>query len=60
MYGGKGGGGIVGLGGGAIVLPNTGGNKVLQIVALTSITVGAVILLSILARWMAKKNYFRA
>jgi hypothetical protein len=60
MYGGKGAGGAASIAGGAIVLPNTGGHVILMIVALTSITVGAVILLSILARWIAKKTYIKA
>jgi hypothetical protein len=60
MYGGKGGGGAAIVAGGAIVLPNTGGNVVLTIVALTSITVGTVILLSTLVRWIAKKAYTKA
>ena len=56
MYeGGKGGGGAAGIVGGAIVLPNTGGNVVLQLVALTSIVVGSAILLSTVARLMAKR-----
>jgi hypothetical protein len=60
MYGGKGGGGAASVAGGAIVLPNTGGNTILTIVALTSITVGAAVLASILVRWVAKKAYTKA
>jgi hypothetical protein len=52
--------GVANLAGGAIVLPNTGGHVVLTIVALTSITVGAAILLSIFGRWVAKKAYTKA
>jgi hypothetical protein len=58
MYeGGKGGGGAAGIVGGAIVLPNTGGNVILQIVALTSIVVGSAIVLSTLIRLVAKRAY---
>lgn len=42
---------------GAIVLPNTGGNKALTVVALTSVIVGGVILLSMVVRLIAKKAY---
>ncbi|HUC95717.1 MAG TPA: hypothetical protein VMR76_02030 [Candidatus Saccharimonadia bacterium] len=59
MYGGLGSGGAASIVGGAVVLPNTGGHIILTIVALTSITIGAVILLSILGRWVAKKVYTR-
>jgi hypothetical protein len=59
MYGGKGG-GVAGITGGAIVLPNTGGNTILQIVAIVSITVGSAILASILVRWLAKRAYTKA
>jgi hypothetical protein len=59
MYGGKGG-GAAGIAGGAIVLPNTGGHIILTIVALTSIAIGAAILLSIFGRWVAKKAYTKA
>lgn len=59
MYGGKGG-GAASIAGGAIVLPNTGGHIILTIVALTSIAVGAAILLSIFGRWVAKKAYTKA
>lgn len=59
-YGGMGGGGIgsitTGLGGGTAIalLPNTGGSlKVAAIVALISVIVGAVILISALARLLA-------
>lgn len=58
MYqGGKGGGGAAGIVSGAIVLPNTGGNIALQIVALTSIVIGSVIVLSTIYRVVAKKAY---
>jgi hypothetical protein len=53
MYGGKG--GVGPLVGGAIVLPNTGGNTVLTIVAIAGIVVGGAILLSTLARTLVKK-----
>ena len=52
--------GLTTFGGGVIALPNTGGHIVLTIVALTSITVGAAILLSIFGRWVAKKAYTKA
>ena len=42
---------------GCLILPNTGGNSALQVVAITSITVGAVILLSSVVRSIAKKAY---
>lgn len=42
---------------GALVLPNTGGNKVLTVVALVSIGVGAAILLSTFVRFIAKRAY---
>jgi len=60
MYGGKGSGGAASIVGGTIVLPNTNGHFILLIVALTSIVVGSVILLSILGRWIAKKAYNKA
>jgi hypothetical protein len=60
MYGGKGGGGAASIAGGAIILPNTGGHIILTIVALTSITIGTAILLSIFGRWAAKRAYTRS
>jgi len=60
MYEGGKGAGPVGIAGGAILLPNTGGHIILTIVAITSITVGAAITLSILARWIAKRAYTKA
>lgn len=53
------GGGVV-LGGsttaaGVLVLPNTGGHMWLTVVAVTSIAVGAVIVLSSAARLVAKR-----
>ena len=42
---------------GAVVLPNTGGNVVLQVVALTAIVVGSAIVLSTLVRMVAKRAY---
>jgi hypothetical protein len=56
MYGGKGG-GAASLTGGAILLPNTGGHIVLTIVALTSITIGSLILISVFGRYVAKRIY---
>jgi hypothetical protein len=57
MYGGKGGGGLASIAGGAIVLPNTGGHLILVIVAITSIVIGSAIVLSVFGRWVAKKAY---
>ncbi len=51
------GGGAASLTGGSILLPNTGGHTFLTIVALTSICIGAAILISIFGRWVAKKIY---
>lgn len=42
-------------GAGALVLPNTGGNSVLTVAAYTSIVVGTAILLTSVARFVAKK-----
>lgn len=42
---------------GALVLPNTGGNTPLTIAAITTIVVGGAILLSTLARLVAKRAY---
>jgi len=44
-------------GGGALILPNTGGNTLLTVVSIVSITVGGVILLSTAVRFGAKKVY---
>jgi hypothetical protein len=57
MYGGLGGGGAASLASGAIVLPNTGGNTVLTVVAIASMSVGGAILLSTLARFVSKKAH---
>jgi LPXTG-motif cell wall-anchored protein len=46
-----------GTGLGAIVLPNTGENHVLFVVALVSVIVGSAIILSTVARIVAKKLY---
>ncbi len=40
---------------GALILPNTGGNSVLKIVAYISIVVGSAILLTTAIRFIAKK-----
>lgn len=48
-----------GLGGG-VLLPNTGGNTLLTVVAITSIIVGAAIVLSTIARLVAKRAYNKA
>jgi hypothetical protein len=52
--------GLTTLTGGSIVLPNTGGHIILTVVALTSITIGAAIMLSVFGRWVAKKVYTQA
>ena len=41
----------------AIVLPNTGSNRVMAVVAGVSLVVGVVIMLSSAARLVAKKAY---
>jgi hypothetical protein len=58
MY--EGGKGALSVGGGAVVLPNTGGSVVLTIVAITSIVVGSAIIISTLVRFAAKKAYGKA
>lgn len=58
MYeGGKGAGAIAG---GAILLPNTGGNTILTIVSIASIVIGSAIVLSTVVRFVAKKAYTKA
>jgi LPXTG-motif cell wall-anchored protein len=58
MYeGGKGGGMLVT---GGVVLPNTGGNTILTIAAISSIVIGSAILLSTFVRLVAKKAYTKA
>ena len=60
MYGGKGGGSLTAIiptTAGVAVLPNTGGNVLLFIAALLSTVIGAAILLSTAARFVAKKAY---
>jgi hypothetical protein len=57
MYGGKVLGATTVAGGGAVILPNTGGNTLLTVVSIISITIGSVILLSTLVRFAAKKAY---
>lgn len=44
-------------GAGVLVLPNTGGNSVLTIAAITSIVVGCAILVTSVARFVAKRAY---
>lgn len=54
MYeGGKGAGAVVT---GGVVLPNTGGNEILTVIAITSIVVGAIILLSTIARLVVSRT----
>lgn len=56
MYeGGKGAGPIV-TGGGAVLLPNTGGNSLLTIVAITAIVVGTAIMISTVVRFAVKRT----
>lgn len=60
MYGGKGGGalsGAVPTVAGITVLPNTGGNELLMVASIVSITVGSIILLSTVCRFVAKLAY---
>lgn len=42
---------------GALVLPNTGGNSMLTVAAITSIVVGCAILVTSLVRFVAVKSY---
>lgn len=42
---------------GAILLPNTGGNTVLTVAAIVTITVGSAILVSTLVRIVLKQAY---
>ena len=60
MYGGRGSGSAASLAStaaGIALLPNTGGNPLLMVVSIVSILTGAVIMLSTLARFVAKKAY---
>lgn len=41
--------------GGAVLLPNTGGNTILTVVAVAAIVIGSAIMLSTIARTVAKK-----
>lgn len=43
--------------GGAALLPNTGGNTILTVIAITAIAVGAAVMLSSVARVVAKKAF---
>lgn len=45
---------------GCVLLPNTGGNTILTVVAYVSIAVGTVIILSSVARMVAKKAFSKA
>ena len=42
---------------GVAVLPNTGGNSLLTILAVTSMVIGAAIVLSTVARLVAKRRF---
>jgi uncharacterized paraquat-inducible protein A len=55
MYGSVLGGSTVAAG--AVLLPNTGDNHVLFVVALTSVIVGSLIILTTVIRFIAKKVY---
>ncbi len=56
-------GGLGGIGGGGVttagivILPNTGGSVALSIVAVTSIVIGSLIIVTTIARMIAKKAY---
>lgn len=54
--GGKGAGPIT-TGGGAVLLPNTGGNSLLTFVAITAIVVGVAIMVSTVVRFAIKRAY---
>ena len=54
---GKGGGAVLT---GGVLLPNTGGNTILTFVAIASIVIGAAILVSTLARFVAKRALTKA
>lgn len=57
MYGN---GDVLGLGtatAGIILLPNTGNNMLLFVIATTSIAIGSLIVLSTIVRFIAKKVY---
>ena len=45
---------------GCVLLPNTGGNTVLTIVAIAGITIGSASLVSTFARFVAKKAFTKA
>lgn len=49
--------GPIATGSGVVVLPNTGGNSLLTIVAITAIVVGSAIMISSIVRFMAKRAY---
>jgi hypothetical protein len=54
MYeGGKGAGAVVA---GSVILPNTGGNRALTAIAVTSIAVGVIIVVSTLVRFAVNKT----
>lgn len=57
MYGDKPGQGAGPVLGGGALLPNTGGNTILTIIAITAIAVGAAVMLSSVARVVAKKAF---
>jgi len=52
--------GLIPVAGGVIVLPNTGGNTILTIASIVSITIGSAIVLSTIVRYVAKKAYTKA
>ncbi|MEO5950354.1 MAG: hypothetical protein ABIQ04_02810 [Candidatus Saccharimonadales bacterium] len=59
MYGNGAGGltAVVPVGGGIALLPNTGGDPLLLAVSILSITVGVLIILTTIARIIAKRYY---
>lgn len=57
MYEGGKGAGPIATGGGAVLLPNTGGNSLLTIVAITAIVVGVAIMISTVVRAVLKRTY---
>lgn len=56
---GMGGGGGCALSG-CVLLPNTGGNTILTVIAISAIAVGSAIVLSTIARMIAKKAFTKA
>lgn len=55
MYEGKGGEAIAPVVTGSVILPNTGGNRILTVIAVTSIAVGVAIVITTVVRAVANK-----